>query len=42
MTFLTSFVQNAEDTLTAGEKVHAEDNWIIHHLLLTSQLQIKF
>jgi F-type H+-transporting ATPase subunit a len=33
MTFLTSFVQNAEDTLTAGEKVHAEDNWIIHHIL---------
>jgi F-type H+-transporting ATPase subunit a len=33
MTLLTSFLQHSTDTLTIGEKVHAEDNWIIHHIL---------
>lgn len=33
MTLITSFIQHSPDTLTVGEKVHAEDNWIIHHIL---------
>jgi F-type H+-transporting ATPase subunit a len=34
MTLLTSFITNSADTLTQiSEKVHAEDDWIIHHIL---------